>query len=37
VEDVQELEGQLENDKLRTLPLLYHQRAYTTVGNIPNP
>ncbi|KAG1732370.1 flavin reductase like domain-containing protein [Suillus lakei] len=37
VEDVQEPEGQLENNILRTLPLLYHQRAYTTVGKIPNP
>ncbi|OAX37793.1 hypothetical protein K503DRAFT_866613 [Rhizopogon vinicolor AM-OR11-026] len=36
VEDVQEPEGQLENDELRTLPLLYHQRQYTTVGEIPN-
>ncbi|KAG1776572.1 flavin reductase like domain-containing protein [Suillus placidus] len=36
VEDVQEPEGQLENERLRTLPLLYHQRAYTTVGKIPN-
>ena len=35
VEDVPELEGQLENDELRTLPLLYHQREYTTVGKIP--
>ncbi|KAG2142861.1 flavin reductase like domain-containing protein [Suillus bovinus] len=37
VENVQELEGQFENDRLRTLPLLYHRRAYTTVGKIPNP
>ncbi|KAG2747745.1 hypothetical protein P692DRAFT_20834798 [Suillus brevipes Sb2] len=37
VEDVQEPEDQLENDKLRTLPLLYHKRSYTTVGKIPNP
>ncbi|KAG2071635.1 hypothetical protein BDR04DRAFT_502559 [Suillus decipiens] len=36
VEDVQEPEGQFEDDRLRTLPLLYHQRAYTTVGKIPN-
>lgn len=36
VEDtMQEPEGQLENDKLWTMPLLYHQRKYTTVG-IPN-
>ncbi|KAG1899448.1 flavin reductase like domain-containing protein [Suillus fuscotomentosus] len=37
VEDVQEPEGQFKNDKLWTLPLLYHRRAYTTVGKIPNP
>jgi flavin reductase (DIM6/NTAB) family NADH-FMN oxidoreductase RutF len=37
VEDVQETEGQLEDDQLRTLPLLYHQRKYATVGKIPNP
>lgn len=37
VENVQELEGQLENDGLRTLPLLYHQRKYVTVGKIPSP
>ncbi|KAG1763997.1 flavin reductase like domain-containing protein [Suillus occidentalis] len=37
VEDVQEPEDQLENVKLRTLPLLYHKRSYTTVGKIPNP
>ncbi|KAG1860273.1 flavin reductase like domain-containing protein [Suillus subalutaceus] len=37
VEDVQEPEGQFENDRLRTLPLLYHQRTYATVGKIPNP
>lgn len=36
VEDVQEPEGQFEDDTLWTLPLLYHQRAYTTVGKIPN-
>ncbi|KAG1864798.1 flavin reductase like domain-containing protein [Suillus subluteus] len=37
VEDVQEPEGQFENDRLRTLPLLYHQRTYATVGKIPKP
>lgn len=36
VEDVQEPEGQFEDNTLWTLPLLYHQRAYTTVGKIPN-
>jgi flavin reductase (DIM6/NTAB) family NADH-FMN oxidoreductase RutF len=37
VEDVQEPEDQLQNVTLRTLPLLYHKRSYTTVGKIPNP
>ncbi|KAG0696423.1 flavin reductase like domain-containing protein [Suillus ampliporus] len=37
VEDIQEPEGQLENEEFRTLPLLYHQQKYTTVGKIPNP
>ncbi|KAG2144602.1 flavin reductase like domain-containing protein [Suillus clintonianus] len=37
VEDVQEPEGQLGNDILRTLPLIYHQRTYTTVDRIPDP
>ncbi|KAG1738851.1 flavin reductase like domain-containing protein [Suillus paluster] len=37
VEDIPEPEGQLENEGLRTLPLLYHQRKYTTVGKISNP
>jgi len=37
VENIQEPEGQLENDELRTLPLLYHQRKYVTIGKIPSP
>ncbi|KAG0703952.1 flavin reductase like domain-containing protein [Suillus ampliporus] len=36
VEDISEPEGQLENEELRTLPLLYHRQKYTTVGKIPN-
>ncbi|KAI6044472.1 flavin reductase like domain-containing protein [Pisolithus marmoratus] len=37
VERAPRIEGQMEeNDKLRTLPLLYHRRKYATASDIPS-